>query len=155
MNLFILLSSNITVKRRNDVDTYSRAITKERMAQSTEEAVVAEATRSINDPQNDSNPSDFISIFWQNQNLFLPRCFIVAFAGISLEHHEFFPLEKKRSNVQDSDNRDFHITVLILRLTHTPEEARTANVASTEGEMFIVNVTECFLSTINLFCEAL
>ena len=34
---------------------------------STEEAVVAEATRSINDPQNGSNPADFISIFWQNQ----------------------------------------------------------------------------------------
>ena len=38
-------------RRRSAVGTYSRAITKERMAQSTEEAVVAEATRSINDPQ--------------------------------------------------------------------------------------------------------
>ena len=56
----------------------------------TEEAVVAEATRSINDPQNGSNPADFISVFWQNQNLFLPCCFIVAFAGISLERHSFF-----------------------------------------------------------------
>ena len=53
-----------------------------------------------------------------------------------------FSLEKKRNNVQDSDNRDFHIIVLILTLTHTPEEDRTAKVASTEGEMFIVNVTE-------------
>ena len=64
-----------------------------------------------------------------------------------LEHHRLFSLEKKRSNVKDSDNRDFHIIILILRLTHTPEAARTAKVVSTEGEMFIVNVTECFFST--------
>ena len=56
----------------------------------TEEAVVAEATRSINDPQKGSNPSDFISIFWQNQNLFLPCCFIVAFAGSSFGTPQFF-----------------------------------------------------------------
>ena len=71
-----------------------------------------------------------------------------SFSAVSLEHHRLFSLEKKRSNVKDSDNRDFHITVLILRLTHTPEEARSANVVSTEGEMFIVAVTECFLSIV-------
>ena len=70
-----------------------------------------------------------------------------------LEHHKFFSLEKKRSNVQDSDNRDFHITVLILRLTHTPEEARTAKVVSTEGEMFIVADTECLLSKRNVIVD--
>ena len=105
--------------------------------------MVAEATRSINDQQNGSNPVGFIIIFWKNQNLFLPCCFIVAFTGIRFGTPEvFFSLEKKRNNVQDSDNRDFHIIVLILTLTHTPEEDRTAKVASTEGEMFIVNVTE-------------
>ena len=117
--------------------------------------MVAEATRSINDPQNGSNPADFISIFWQNQNLFLPCCFIVAFAGMSFGTPQVFSLEKKRSNVQDSDNSDFHIIVLILRLTHTPEEARTANVVSTEGEMFIVAVTECLLSKVKFFCALL
>ena len=60
------------MKRRNDVDTYSRAITKERMAQLTYEAVVAEAARSINDPQKGINPADFISIFWKNKKLLLP-----------------------------------------------------------------------------------
>ena len=95
--------------------------------------MVAEATRSINDPQNGSNPSDFISIFWKNQNLFLPCCFIISFGT-----PQAFSLEKKRNNVQDSDNRDFHIIVLILTLTHTPEEARSAKVTSTEGESFIV-----------------
>ena len=64
------------------------------------------------------------------------------------ERHSFFSLEKKRNNVQDSNNSDFHIIVLILRLTHTPEEARSANVVSTEGEMFIVADTECFLSIV-------
>ena len=39
---------------------------KERMVQSTEEGMVAEATRSINDQQNGSNPVDFIIIFWKN-----------------------------------------------------------------------------------------
>ena len=82
------------------------------MAQSTEEAMVAEATRSVNDPQNGSNPAGFSSIFWQNQNLFLPCCFIVAFAGMSFGTPQVFSLEKKRSNVQDSDNSDFHIIVL-------------------------------------------
>ncbi len=57
---------------------------------STEEAVVAEATRSINDPQNVSNPSDFISIFSQNQILFLPCCFVVAFAGINFGTPQVF-----------------------------------------------------------------
>ena len=61
----------------------------------------------------------------------------------------FFSLEKKRNNVQDSDNSDFYIIVLILTLTHTPEEARSANVVSTEGEMFIVADTDfCFLSIV-------
>ena len=71
-----------------------------------------------------------------------------SFSAVSLEHHRLFSLEKKRSNVKDSDNRDFHIIVLILTLTHTPEEARSANVVSTEGEMFIVADTECFLSIV-------
>ena len=117
----------------------------------TEEAVVAEATRSINDQQNGSNPVGFIIIFWKNQNLFLPCCFIVivAFTGINFWNATvFFSLEKKRNNVQDSDNSDVYIIVLILTLTHTPEEARSANVVSTEGEMFIVAVTECFLSIV-------
>ena len=56
----------------------------------TEEAVVAEATRSINDQQNGSNPVGFIIIFWKNQNLFLPCCFIVAFAGTSFGTPEVF-----------------------------------------------------------------
>jgi len=77
--------------RQPNRQCYSRAITKERMAQSTEEAMAAEATRSVNDPQNGSNPTDFISIFWQNQNLFLPCCFIVAFiAGMRLGTTQFF-----------------------------------------------------------------
>ena len=76
-----------------------------------------------------------------------------SFSAVSLEHHRLFSLEKKRSNVQDSDNRDFHITVLILRLTHTPEEARTAKVVSTEGEMFIVADTECLLSKRNVIVD--
>ena len=116
----------------------------------TEEAVVAEATRSINDPQNGSSPEDLFHRFLRkNQILFLPCFFIVAFAETNnlCFFSLFFSLEKKRNKVQDSDNSDFYIIVLILTLTHTPEEARSANVVSTEGEMFIVAVTECFLSS--------
>ena len=82
---------------------------------STEEAVVAEVTRSINDPQNGSNPADFISIFWQNQNLFLPCCFIVAFAGMSFGTPLVFYTREETETQQRTrqrDNSDFHIIVL-------------------------------------------
>ena len=114
---------------------------KERMVQSTEEAVVAEATRSINDPPNGSNPADFISVFSQNQNLFLPCCFICRLRRNQFCRNTtgfFCPLENKRSNVQDSDATTVASTSSFLRLTNTPEHDRTPHVASKEGETFIL-----------------
>ena len=54
---------------------------------STEEAVVAEVTRSINDPQNGSNPADFISYSFPAVSLSTRLLCRNRFS----KHHRFFP----------------------------------------------------------------
>ena len=80
------------------------------MAQSTEEAVVAEATIHRMAP---ILPILSVSS-GRTKTYSFPAVSLSPSPEWVLEHHRFFTLEKKqkRSNVQDSDNSDFHIIVL-------------------------------------------
>ncbi len=76
--------------------TYSRAITKERMAQSTEEAMVPEATQSVNDPQNGSKSCRFHQYLREESKIIpslLFHCRHAFCAGIGFGNTTgFFPL---------------------------------------------------------------